>query len=263
MPRCPLCDYENEQIVSLQIHHSRKHKRTAKQLYVDLFHHGVEPTCACGCGEIVRFWTIVLGFAKYKRGHVARVHNNWGHNNDALQKSQDVRRDQIAAGEWQAWNKGKTKETDEHVAAYGDKGHKTIMSNPDERKVRSERLTKGRLDGTVRTLFGKDHSQWKGGVSSVQALARSYVFNVWTYPKLHAANFTCQKCGAKHDLEVHHDKERFAEILQKARLEFGDVTDDFATHQAYARWITDYHVQNDVSGIVLCEDCHEKAHVAA
>lgn len=73
----------------------------------------------------------------------------------------------------------------------------------------------------------------------------------------------CQGCGTKRDLEVHHDKERFAEILQKARVELGDVTDDFSSHQTYARWVADYHVQNDVSGVVLCEECHVEAHAAA
>lgn len=260
--KCPSCEYEHDNLVSLSIHFRKKHKGTSKQLSVMLNHGGIEPTCACGCTEPVKFHSIQRGFSLYTWGHAARVNNNWGHNVDAQKKSQDKRRQQITAGKWRPWNIGLSADSDKRVEANNVAISQSILSKPEECHKRSKRLQKGRLDGTVQTLFGKDHSQWKGGVSSVQALSRSYVFNVWTYHKLHASGFTCQKCGVQSDLEVHHDKERFAEILQKARVALGDVTDDFASHQAYAKWIADYHVQNDVSGIVLCEGCHQKTHVS-
>lgn len=258
--KCPVCDdYEVDNLNSLRIHAQKKHNLSARDLCIWLFHGDVEPKCACGCGQVPNFWTLQKGFAEYVLGHHSRVKNNWGHNEAALAKSKDVRREQIAAGEWQAWNKGETKETDDRVASLGQKQSSNFT--PARRAKRGEIMTKSWQTGAITPLTGSAHSQWKGGVSSVQTLSRSYVFNVWTYPKLLASNFTCQGCGSKSDLEVHHDKERFAEILQKARLALGDVTDDFASHQSYARWVADYHIDNEVSGIVLCEGCHLEAHV--
>jgi hypothetical protein len=121
-------------------------------------------------------------------------------------------------------------------------------------------MSENRLNGIVPSPTGSQHGNWKGGVSSVQTLSRSYVFKVWTYPILFKSNFTCQRCSSNRNLEVHHDKERFSEILQKAREIMGDVTDSFESHQAYAQWVADYHVKNNVSGIVLCEECHTQEH---
>jgi len=266
--QCPTCNVVFKSYTAVSLHFRNKHG-TSQQFaeimrlkLVEERYNGVVPTCKCGCNGTPKYYDYDRGYVEFIRGHQSRVNNNWGHNKTALAKSQDKRREQIVAGEWVAWNKGETKETDERIEAYGDKGRVTIMSNPLERKARSEKMTADRLNGTIRTLYGKEHSQWRGGVSSVQSLSRSYVFNVWTYPKLLASGFTCQSCGSKSDLCVHHDKERFAQILQKAREMLGDVTEDFATHQAYAKWVANYHVQNDISGIVLCEKCHDCEHAA-
>lgn len=77
--------------------------------------------------------------------------------------------------------------------------------------------------------------------------------------------FTCQHCGAQRNLCVHHDKERFAEILQKAMAHFrvsdaGQLT--FDQRQELSLWVIDYHLDNNVSGVVLCEKCHVQAHAA-
>jgi hypothetical protein len=254
--KCPSCDQDFKSYTAVSLHFRNKHgtslefKEIMRLKLIEERHGGVIPTCKCGCGGTPKYYDYDRGYVEYVRGHAARVHNNWGHNSDALLKSQDVRREQIAAGEWKPWNLGGTKDTDERIKTNNTAISKSILSNDAERKIRSERLSKGRLDGTVRTLFGKESSQWKGGVSSVQALSRSYVFNVWTYPKLHAAGFTCQGCGSKERLEVHHE----------ARDALGDVTNDFSSHQSYARWVADYHVINNVSGVVLCEACHNQAH---
>ena len=265
--KCPSCNVEFKSYTAVSLHFRNKHgtsqqfREIMRLKFVEEKHGGTAPTCKCGCGQVPRYFDYDRGYMEYVRGHHSRVHNNWGHNEAALLKSQDKRREQIAVGEWQAWNKGQTKETDERVAGLGQR--QSTNFTPVRRARRGEIMTRSWKTGSITSLTGSAHSQWRGGVSSVQALSRSYVFNVWTYPKLLVAKFTCQGCGSTQHLEVHHNKERFAEILQKARIELGDVTDDFASHQSYARWVADYHVQNDVSGIVLCEQCHQKEHVTA
>jgi hypothetical protein len=59
---------------------------------------------------------------------------------------------------------------------------------------------------------------------------------------------------------VHHDGERFASILYKAILELGEPGDDFEKKSLMAEWVTDYHIEKNVSGVVLCVGCHDGEH---
>jgi hypothetical protein len=255
-----MCDYENENLTSLSVHYRKKHKGTAKQLCIELFHDGIQPTCKCGCGKATKFWTLQLGFAKYLRGHVARVHNNWGHNEDAQKKSQDVRRDMHKRGEIFIWNKGLSIETDDRVAAYGRSGSHTLKTDAACQKQRSEHMSTQWKLGCIVPLRGADHSQWRGGTSALQPVVRSRLHYAWAYPKLAASGFKCSSCGRSDTLEVHHDGERFADILHKAIIELGESGDDFEKKSIIADWVVKYHVENDISGVVLCQHCHDSAH---
>lgn len=261
---CPVCRYgfETDFLDSMRIHAQKKHGLKSRDLYIRLFLDGIEPKCKCGCGETPKFWTLQRGFAEYVRGHHSRVKNNWGHNESAQAKSQDVRREMHKRGEIPIWNKGETKETDERVAAYGQIQSENFT--PERREIRSKRMTKNRLDKTVPDLRGKDHGMWKGGTSALQPIVRSRLHYAWAYPKLRSSGFKCVRCDKPGPgLEVHHDCERFASILHKAIASLGEAGDDFEKKSAIADWVVAYHVNNDVSGIVLCEDCHEKAHAAS
>jgi hypothetical protein len=112
-------------------------------------------------------------------------------------------------------------------------------------------------------MSGANYSQWKGGVSSLQQLTRANLFRAWSRPIMERQRFTCRECGAQQDLCVHHDKEHFAEILQKAMQHFqvNDATQlTFDQRQELSLWVVDYHLDNNVSGVVLCTQCHEHAH---
>jgi hypothetical protein len=60
-------------------------------------------------------------------------------------------------------------------------------------------------------------------------------------------------------LEVHHDGERFADIVKKFlpndlhRLTWDEETEVVSK-------VVDYHVEQKVSGITLCDSCHEDNH---
>lgn len=216
--KCPLCDkYETQNLNSLRIHAQKQHKLAARDLYLKLFLNCEEPKCACGCGKVTKFLTLQRGFAKYVRGHYARVHNNWGHNKEALKKSQDIRREMHKRGEITVWNKGQTTETDERIADLGRKCSNTIMGDPHKLAVRAERMRTNRLNGTIPTLKGEKHSQWKGGTSTISARCHGShkLFKYWKYPKLKAAGFKCQRCGNDNHLQVHHNGERMADIIHR------------------------------------------------
>lgn len=42
---------------------------------------------------------------------------------------------------------------------------------------------------------------------------------------------------------------------------FGSPGEDFEKKSEIAEWVAQYHVDNNVSGVVLCVDCHQNEHM--
>ena len=196
--------------------------------------------CKCGCGDTVK--------NEWVRGHVARVHNNYGHNLKAIENSANTRREQYKNGERKVWNDGLTIE-DERVANNGKQVSKAFTQDRKDRY--SKIMKKNRLDGTVPTLYGKDSSQWQGGTSplSARVYASNRLYSDWKFPILKKAEFKCEECGDNKNLHVHHDKERMADILKS-----------FVKDENPVEKVVDYHIYSKVSGVVLCKTHHKEQH---
>lgn len=272
---CPFCRlYHNTALLGVSRHVNREHKGqyTTKQLYIDLFLEGKAPVCACGCGKTTKFLSIGAGFREFKQGHVARINNNY-QTEKSKTNSRNTIRKKIEAGEWThlpaiVWSKGLTKETDERLR----KKAEAVSSDPEKLRVLSERFKRLRAQGIIKPQKGPEHSQWKGGISSLNNLCRSYprLYKEWKYPKLVEAGFKCAQCGNTKQLEVHHDGETFSSVLRKVAKEHGwelSITTKTETSerieelkQRIKDGIVDYHVRENVSGRVLCVDCHTDLH---
>jgi|18_taG_2_1085343.scaffolds.fasta_scaffold01686_4 hypothetical protein len=196
--------------------------------------------CKCGCGDTVK--------NEWVRGHVARVHNNWGHNLKAIENSANTRREQYKNGERKVWNDGLTIE-DERVANNGKQVSKAFTQDRKDRY--SKIMKKNRLDGTVPTLYGRDSSRWQGGTSplSARVYASNRLYSDWKFPILKKAEFKCEECGDNKNLHVHHDKERMADILKS-----------FVKDENPVEKVVDYHIYSKVSGVVLCKIHHIEQH---
>jgi len=260
MFKCKLCEKEFDRYVSLSIHASRTHKINTEQFYVDYYLNGIWPLCKCGCQQKTKYSHQLKGFREYIKGHYSRVHNNWGHNKVAIEKSSATRRQQFDSGERKVWNAGLTI-ADPRVANNILKFKESINSNPEELKRRSESMKKRRLDGTIPTLYGKDSSQWKGGISEVNGIARNdkRLYDEWKYPILIRDGFKCVNCGSSDKLHIHHDKESMSDIVKKHMPDIEDIT-DFELKKLIASKIVDYHINTPVSAITLCSECHNKLH---
>lgn len=182
-------------------------------------------------------------------------------------------------GQIKIWNAGLTGDIDERVALNGKLSGETIRSNPQELERRSKRLSKGRKNGTVPTLSGPDSPQWKGGISPLYAVCNSNkkLYKYWKFPILVSANFTCQICKASRNdspravLEVHHNNETMSNIVKKTakdhkwentlalRLPVDDIQ-IYDLKQEIAEAVANYHIENNVSGLVLCVKCHKREH---
>jgi len=273
--KCPNCEVEYNAVDRLARHWGRYHKAPGEELYLKLNKLEKPPKCLCGCFQVPKFINVVKGYRKFIRGHASRVP---GKNNFVTKKAQEnsakTRRKMFAEGELQIWNKDLTKEMHKSIAKYGKSGSKTIMSNPEEIKARSVRMKKGRLNGTVRTLHGPEHSQWNGGTSSLRGLLKTStkLYYAWKLPKLSAAKFTCKKCNRTNmPLHIHYDNIKMCEILKiiadKNNLNnmFNKPTSEIPKEALAMKTqlideIVDYHIQNNISGVVLCKECHGKEH---
>lgn len=109
---CPYCKKEFETYHKMACHVGFLHKDVDReQLLTDYYYNGERPKCKCGCGNYTNITydrkdNFKIKFADYCKGHYARVHNNWGHNERAKINSANTRREQFKQGARQVWNKG-------------------------------------------------------------------------------------------------------------------------------------------------------------
>jgi hypothetical protein len=256
--QCKICNKEFNSIESLRKHYGRLHKIPSQTFYDEFILNGDVPKCKCGCGETPKFISFEKGYKEWVRGHISRVKNNWGHNENAIQKSAQTRREQFENGERTVWNDGLTKEVDVRVAEYG---RKVSNSFTDERKLTySNNMRNYRLNGVIPTKWGIESPGWKGGTSSINNLVRvnKRLYKEWIYPILCEQTFSCQKCGSSKNLEVHHNEETMADILHKFVDKSNEYT--FDEKRDIMNNVIDYHIQNKVSGEVLCRKCHKELH---
>lgn len=217
------------------------------------------PKCKCGCGEDVN-WT-GMGYRNYKPSHHIRVKNPWGHNPNAIKKSAETRRKQYASGERKIWCDGLKKENTPSLQSAAKKLSERYTT--ELRKQYSERMSRMRKEGTIPILYREKTSQWKGGVSSIQGIARNdkKLYDEWKYPILVRDGFKCIKCNNTKNLHIHHDKDNFCEIVKKVMtLDDYDKIDNFEIKKSISDKVVDYHIKNKVSGITLCKKCHGQIH---
>lgn len=259
--KCVRCVKEFVAYNSLRKHVGRIHKVHSTKFYVEFYLGGIWPTCKCGCREPVEWSIKKKSFCDYRRGHQSRIKNNWGHNPVAIAASSETRRKQYECGERAVWNDG-LDESDPRVK--NNIKHLIDFSRTDaQRKVRSERMKLCRSDGTIPTLFGKDSSHWKGGVSSVNQIARASnrLYKEWKLPILQRDGFKCTECSATKDLHVHHDAETFSEIIKKVMtIDDYENIENFDRKKQVAERVIDYHTSHSVSGKTLCVECHNILH---
>lgn len=110
--KCPYCEKRFETYNGLCKHifmYKEHGDITQEQLLTDYKYGGIRPKCKCGCGEYTDIsYANGAHFCDYVRGHQSRIHNNWGHNEQAKIHSAKTRRKQYIDGERNQWNKGKT-----------------------------------------------------------------------------------------------------------------------------------------------------------
>jgi len=275
--KCPQenCNVEYDNLQSLCRHWTRTHFLDTKTLWLLLNHLEQEPLCACGCKATTKFLDAGRGYAAYIRGHASRVSNNF-QTKKSVAKSKATRKQMHKEGKIKIWNSGLTKETDQRLEDLGNKTREWLEKYPEERIKKSERMKRQRRDGTTVAPSGSKSGMWKGGISPLSSVCHSNkkFYHGWKYPILCKAKFACENCGAFGNsslLEVHHDKEQMCDIIRSVskQLHWEELVtvnlkaNDPALYekkQEISDAVADYHIANNVSGVVMCKSCHKDLH---
>jgi very-short-patch-repair endonuclease/uncharacterized Zn-finger protein len=109
--KCPYCDrtFDSYNGLCKHIIKGKMHGEISKEkLLSDYKYDGKRPICACGCGNETEIGYIGgTHFNEMIKGHYSMMHNNWGHNQKAIDNSAKTRRSRFKSGEIEQWNKGK------------------------------------------------------------------------------------------------------------------------------------------------------------
>lgn len=222
--------------------------------------------CGCGCGELA---SIGSG---YITGHNSRTDAHRQMKREMFNKLWKESPEKFADRD--VWNTGLTKETDERLKLMGR--HVAETYTPEKREYYKQL-------GREATKFlkhpsGSDAHNWQGGITAFRKMGKGTsgrsgqtLYTSWKRPLLQAANNRCTFCdigwGELHDddkkaeLHVHHNSETMSSILRKFTEGIADVN-ALSWDERIDVWqnIVDYHIDEPVSGQVLCDKCHMRAH---
>lgn len=110
--KCPYCErtFNNYNGLTKHVLRFKSHGEISpEKLLSDYKYDGKRPLCICGCGKETEIgYQGTIHFNYLIQGHYSKVHNNWGHNEKALENSAETRRNRFKSGEITQWNKGKT-----------------------------------------------------------------------------------------------------------------------------------------------------------
>lgn len=172
MLKCSECNFENESFNSLRVHAAKRHSITSEELYVKVVLGGVKPVCKCGCRTYTKFHGQSVGHSEYIQGHSARVNNNWGLNEIALQRSLETRRKMWANGEIKSWCAGLTK-ADPRIASIIEK-----MNTPERAKKISKSLSgkkksnehKQKISDYMKEFWSKEENRSKQSIRRAESI---------------------------------------------------------------------------------------------
>ena len=92
--------------------------------------------------------------------------------------------------------------------------------------------------------YGENNSNWKNGLTKIGKRIRNLkVYKEWYGACLERDNYTCQKCGAIENIEVHHI------ISIRAIIKEYNITDSKQALEVAILWMLE-------NGITYCKDCH-------
>lgn len=114
---------------------------------------------------------------------------------------------------------------------------------------------RGASEAKIGVQRGEAHHNWKGGLSSLDALCREF-FQTNISPKIRERdNYTCQLCGSHSNLHVHHEIP-FSKIISDILSEHPLLDPEKDKLALYEIIISDERFNDEDNLTTYCADCH-------
>jgi len=180
--------------------------------------------CECGCGILIESWD--------KNGRKRRF-LNWEHFVKGYHPTDEQKKHLAKI------NSGK-------ISPMKGKHHTEESIQKMREAKRNCKPNKTSFKKGMPQPHGKDHWNWKGGLTSFQDLIRnSEKYSNWRTQVFGRDNFTCQHCGVRGTwLEAHH-------IISLSKL----IEDNSIT--SFEEAISCDNLWDLNNGITYCKDCHK------
>ena len=70
MLQCKLCDYKTDSKIKFAKHVLHEHKLNRQNYLIQTEYNGIQPTCLCGCGTLMKYNATLSNFPKYVKKHL-------------------------------------------------------------------------------------------------------------------------------------------------------------------------------------------------
>ena len=71
--KCELCDFETNSKIKLSKHILHTHKLKVGEYILQIKYNNINPTCSCGCGQIMIYNPVLGDFPKYNKQHLKKI----------------------------------------------------------------------------------------------------------------------------------------------------------------------------------------------
>jgi hypothetical protein len=108
MEKCYYCDYQINSKIKFAKHVLYEHKLNKQNYLIQTKYDGIQPTCKCGCGELMKYNAVLADFPTYNKKHLKIINKNktfeeiWGNpkSEKRVKAISDARKKRFASGEY-------------------------------------------------------------------------------------------------------------------------------------------------------------------
>ena len=108
MEQCAYCDYQTDNKIKFAKHVLHEHKLNRQNYLIQTKYNGIQPTCQCGCGELMKYNATLADFPKYNKQHLKKINEGktfeeiWGDpkSEKRVKAISDTRKNKFASGEY-------------------------------------------------------------------------------------------------------------------------------------------------------------------
>ncbi len=108
MEKCTYCDYITDNKIKFAKHVLHEHKQNRQEYLIQTRYNDIQPTCSCGCGELMKYNPTLADFPKYNKKHLKKINEGktfeeiWGDpkSEKRVKAISNARKEKFASGEY-------------------------------------------------------------------------------------------------------------------------------------------------------------------